>query len=806
MEPTKKNSLVSKMTLKEKVTLLSGDGDWTTHGIPVVGIFPVEMHDGPLGLRKPLNPEEIGDNPSASSVPATCFPAPCLSACAWDPSLIEEMGKCMAWETIDQKTNIILAPGVNIKRNPLCGRNFEYLSEDPLLAGKLGASLIFGIQSEGIGVSLKHFACNNQETRRLTCSSEVDERALREIYLKPFEIAVKEAQPWTVMCSYNLINGVFSSNNKWLLVDVLKKEWNFQGCVISDWGAVNDPVEAHANGLDLEMPCHQNRKAILIRAVKENQLPVEVLDDEVTRLTDLAKRAFAISFQTDSYDYSVSRKICNKVIEQSAVLAKNENNILPLASYSDCCVIGAFAKCPRYQGAGSSHVHPRNLVSFLDATKNALGDSNFLPFAKGYPSQSFEDPVSLLDEAVALASQYKTVLLFLGLRDEDESEGFDRKHMNLPGDQLKLFDAIYAKNQNIIVVLSTGSALELPFADKAQAILIAYLTGEAGGESINKLLSGKINPSGRLAETWPLVYNDVPSASFFPGTNNLSLYKESIFVGYRYYLTARKSVLYPFGFGLSYTSHEYSNLKLSAGSLKEKKKIKVSFSLANTGKVDGKEVIEVYISENNPKTLKPLRELKFFTKIDTLAGKTKKVSFEIPYSSFAHYDVVSHSEKVEGGQYNIEIGRSCQDIVLSAPITIVSDFVPVDRREISPSYYALRETGSLGVSDQEFEALMGRKISLDAFSGLPYNFNTSLGAISNTFIGSRIKTAVLKSYFNPEYTQEGNDNNAEMVLESPLRFALMVGIKEKIIMALIDWLNKHRFRAIWKLMFWRRKC
>jgi beta-glucosidase len=806
MEEAKKSDLISKLTLKEKVKLLSGDGDWRTFGVPVAGISPVEMHDGPFGLRKPHNDNEIGDNPSASSIPATCFPAPCLTACSWDPSLIEEMGKCLAWEAIDQKTNVILTPGVNIKRNPLCGRNFEYLSEDPLLAGKMGAGLILGIQSEGIGVSLKHFACNNQETRRLTCSSEVDERALREIYLKPFEIAVKEAKPWTVMCSYNLINGVFSSNNKWLLMDVLKKEWNFQGCVISDWGAVNDPVEAHANGLDLEMPCHQKRTAILAQAVKKNKLPIEVLDDEVRRLMELEKKAHSISFDADPYGYSVSHRICEKVIEQSAVLVKNENSVLPLASFDDCCVIGAFAKCPRFQGAGSSHVNPRNLVSFLDATKNVLGDSHFLPFAKGYPTKNSEDSVSLASEAVALVSQYKTVLLFLGLRDEDESEGFDRKHMRLPDAQIKLLEAIYSKNQNIIVILSTGSVVELPFADKVQAILITYLTGEAGGEALAKLLTGEVNPSGKLSETWPLTYNDVPSASFFPGTNNISLYKESIFVGYRYYLTAQKNVLYPFGFGLSYTAYQYSNLQLSADSLKEKEKIKVSFSLANIGKIAGREIVEAYISEINPKTFKPLRELKFFTKVGILAGRTKKVTFEIPYSAFAHYDSDSHREKVEGGQYRIEIGASCRDIVLSAPVTLVSDFVPIDHQETLPSYYDFRKTGLLSISDPEFEALMERKISRDAFSGMPYNFNSSLGEISNTFIGKRIKKAVLKSYLNPDYTQEGNDNAAEMVLESPLRFALMMGIHEKVIVALIDWLNKRRFRALWKLMFWRRKC
>ncbi len=806
MEETKKNRFVDELSLKEKVSLLSGDGDWNTHGIPTDGIFPVEMHDGPLGLRKPLDHNEIGDNPSASSAAATCFPAPCLTACSWDPALIEEMGKCVAWEAIDQKTNIVLAPGVNIKRNPLCGRNFEYFSEDPLLSGKLGASYILGVQSEGIGVSLKHFACNNQETNRLTCSSEVDERALRDLYLKPFEIAVKDAKPWTVMCSYNRINGVFASNDKWLLVDVLKKEWNFQGCVISDWGAVNDPIEAHANGLDLEMPCHQKRVRVLAQAVKKNKIPVAVLDDEVTRLTNLAKKAHSISFNTDPYGYSVSHKICEKVIEQSAVLAKNNNRILPLASYADCCVIGAFAKRPRYQGSGSSHVNPRNLVNFLDAVRNSSSASKDLPFAKGYPLKASEDPVSLSNEAVALASQYKTVILFLGLLDEGEAEGFDRKHMRLPDSQLNLFDAIYAKNQNIIVVLSTGSVVELPFADKAQAILIVYLPGEAGGEAIHKLLTGKVNPSGKLTESWPMKYEDVPSASFYPGTGNVALYKESVFVGYRYYLTAHKPVLFPFGFGLSYSSYDYSKLVLNANSIQEKGKLKVSFVLTNTGKTDGQEIVELYLSENNPKTFKPLRELKDFAKIDIKAGKSKNISFEIPYSSFAHYDVGTHSNKVEGGQYAIEIGRSCKDIALSSSVIVISDFVPLDHKEALPSYYAFLQTGSLAVSNQEFETLLGRNITVDTFLGQPYNLNSTLEEISNTFVGRKMKTWILKSYYNPEMSKEGNDNTAQMVLESPLRFAFMMGVKEKYIMALIDWLNKKRFSAIWKLMFWRRTC
>jgi beta-glucosidase len=803
---SKKNGAPS-VSLKDKLSLLSGDGDWRTHSLSKAKIEAVEMHDGPLGLRKPANSLTSGNDPSASSMPATCFPAPCLTACSWDPKLLSEMGKCMAAEAIDQETDVVLAPGVNIKRNPLCGRNFEYLSEDPYLAGKMAAGFIRGVQAEGVGASLKHFACNNQENRRFTYSAEVDERTLREIYLKPFEIAVKEARPWTVMCSYNRINGVYASENKWLLHDILRNEWGYDGCVISDWGAVLDPSVSDSAGLDLEMPCHSDRVPYLRRAMRRGLLPSDKVDAEARHVIALSQKAASKPEPKQKYDYSISAKICEKVILKSLILAKNHGRILPLSSYEDCCVIGGFAKTPRYQGSGSSRVNANHLMSFYDAANAAGPNGKPLPYAQGYPMKKGESADALCVDAVDLASQHKTVLLFLGIPDEWEAEGYDRVSMRLPKAQYDLFDAIYSQNTRIIVVLMTGSPVELPFYGKAEAFLVAYLTGQEGGSAIDEILRGKANPCGKLAETWPLRYSDVPSANFYQSQSDISLYKESLFVGYRYYLTAHRDVLYPFGHGLSYASYRYSNLHINRSEIGIDEVLKGSFSIKNTGKTKGEEIYQIYIRPLTPQIMKPFRELRSFGKVKLFAGRTKRQMFSLPYSAFSHFDPDKKSWEVEAGDYLIEIGSSSLNIKLQAKVHVDSSYAPIDQKAIYPSYFSFKREGSFAVTEEEFISMLGHLPSDDILrTGKCFNMNSPVGDLAKTFIGKKLISPEIEKAYNPDLPDEVNASRKAMMLQSPIRMAAVTDIGEKKAMAIVALSNKRLLSALLVFLFgWPRQ-
>jgi beta-glucosidase len=798
-------AIVSKLSLRQKVRLIYGDGDWHTHGLKKPVIAAVEMHDGPSGLRKPISDPKKGDLVGAS-IPSTCFPAPCLTACSWDPLLLEDMGENVAHECIAEKTDIILGPGVNIKRNPLCGRNFEYLSEDPLLAGKMAAGFINGVQSQGVGVSLKHFAANNQEYRRFNYSAEVDERALHEIYLRPFEIAIKDANPWTVMCSHNRINGVCSSDNDWLLKEILRKEWGYTGVVMSDWGATNDPVLSHNHGLDLEMPCHENRQHLLLKSVRKGTLKYADLNDEATRMVTLSLRAQTRPAQTKAFNSGIAHQSALEVAEKSIVLAKNCGDILPLKGLDNVCLIGALAKQFRYQGGGSSHVVPKNLVTLYGALNEGRETGKEIKYEPGYPLSEKENAKALLLSAVDLASTHQNVILCLGLPESYETEGFDRHDMCLPNEQYALVDALYSVNKNLIVVLLSGSPVELPFLDKIQALILAYLSGEAGGEALKKILLGEVNPSGKLAETWPIHYLDVANKEFYPGSGDVSPYKESVFVGYRYYCTAEKAVAFPFGHGLSYTEFKYSDFMVSKEQVKAGGILKVSMKITNAGKRDGEETVQLYVSARNGKVFKPKRELRAFSKVSVDAGKSKLVVFTVPYSAFSHYDMATKGFEVEGGQYLIEIGASCEDIRLSGFVEVLSSYQGVDKRPLLPSYYNLTRLGNFRVSDDEFEELLGHSMLVEHDRHhRPFTLNSTLEEISGTFIGKKMKTFVQKTSFVPERSQKENDDYFKMMMDSPLRMAGMAGLSEKKLLALLAMANGHPLKALFELQFGKRK-
>jgi beta-glucosidase len=797
--------IVAKMSLEEKASLLSGDGTWKIKGSAKYGFKPVIVHDGPCGLRKA--DEDAPDDASIGSLPATCFPSSCLLACSWDPALLEKVGQGIAYECIANQTDVILGPGVNIKRNPLCGRNFEYFSEDPLLAGKLAVGYINGVQKQGVGVSLKHFALNNQETHRFSYSAVCDSRAMREIYLKPFEIAVREAQPWTIMCSYNKINGCYSSDNEWLLTDILRKEWGFAGLVESDWGATNNSVYSHASGMDVEMPCYEKYAKPIARAIRKGQLSASRITEEAERVVALSLKCQHKIGPQNAFNEGMAFEVAKEAAEKSIVLLKNDGDLLPIGGLKGCCVIGALAKTPRYQGAGSSRVNPKKLVDFLSAANASRSSGNEIPFAMGYRLHDSDgDPKAMALEAVDLAHASKTVILFLGLPEEYEAEGFDRLNMLLPVEQIDLFNAIYKVNKNIVVVLSCGAPVELPFASQARSIVLGYLAGEATGPAIYDILTGVANPSGKLPETWPLHYNDVPSQSFYPLTGDNSLYKESIFVGYRYYLSAKRDVLYPFGFGLSYTSFAYSDLKVTPDVLTAKGQLSISFKITNTGKKEGEEVAELYIGSNSAKSLIPARELRFFTKINLKPGKSATVKTTISFSDFSHYDMIGERFEVEEGTYSIDVGSSSSNISLSAPVVVKSAYKVTDRRGQLSTYYNLPNKGFLLINDEEFEALLGYPIPVASRpKKQKYTLASSLRDISGTWIGKKVIGVAEKKIVAPGTTEQQKQQLMDMTLDAPLRFVTMMGLKVRVGVALADLANKRPLKAVFDYLFWHYK-
>lgn len=706
--PLKYAETIQKMTLEEKASLCSGHDYWHSEGVPSAGIPSVMLTDGPHGIRKRAEKTSEKSHSILKGAPAICYPTASATACSWDADLLYKMGQALGDECLKERISVLLGPGVNIKRSPLCGRNFEYFSEDPFLAGEMAAAFINGVQSKGIGTSIKHYAVNNQETRRMTVNAVVDERTLRELYLAPFETAVKKAQPWTVMCAYNRLNGVYCAENKWLLTDVLRRDFGFEGIVVTDWGAENDRVEGLLAGQELEMPFSggaNDRK--IAQAVRDGKISEGFLDQMVDRLIDLAKKSEKV-LGDYTYDAAAHHALAREIAGQCMVLLKNEGGLLPLKKNQRVALIGEMAKRPRYQGAGSSQINPTQLDCAYDTM---VQEGIAVDYAPGY-STDRKNKISddmLLSEAIAKAKGADVAVLFIGLTDEYETEGNDRKHMQLPPLHNRLVNEVSKVNPNVVVVLAGGAAFELPWADRVPAILHSHLCGQAGGSAAVDILFGDVNPCAKLAETYPMVLADVPSTNYFPGTVVSVEYREGIYVGYRYYDKANVGVRFPFGYGLSYTTFEYSDLALSAGSIKDTDTLTVSFQVKNTGGVDGAEIAQVYVADVDSTIYRAPKELKGFRKIFLKAGEEKTVSVTLDKRAFAYYNVALGDWHVESGEFKILVGASSRDIRLEGSVEVQSTVeaeIP-DYRASAPSYYS----GDLmHVPDAEFEAVLGHEI------------------------------------------------------------------------------------------------
>lgn len=659
--------LLQNLTLEEKAGLCSGLDFWHTKAVERLDIPSAMVSDGPHGLRKQdMHPDHMG---MGESIEAICFPTASAMACSFDRDLLYSVGDALGEECVAEDLAVLLGPGINMKRSPICGRNFEYYSEDPLLAGELAASFVNGVQSHGVGTSLKHFAANNQENRRMSVSAQVDERTLREIYLSAFETVIKKAQPWTVMCSYNRINGVYSSDNPWLLQDVLRNEWGFQGLVMTDWGAMNDRVTALKAGLDLEMPSsHGETDKQIVTAVRDGSLSEEVLDRAVTRVLTLVNQYLAHK-QNTSYDKEAHHNLARRTAEQSAVLLKN-NGILPLQDGQKVAIIGEFAQTARIQGGGSSHINCYRVESALDAiTQSSIQGTTY---AQGFRTDVDETDPKLLQEAIQIARDAEVAVIFAGLPDAFESEGFDRKHLNMPNCQNELIQKVCEVQPNTVIVLHSGSPVVMPWLDQVSAVLNMYLSGQASGGAAVNLLYGKCNPSGKLAETFPLRLEDNPSYLNFPGTRYQVNYQEGIFIGYRYYDKKRMDVLFPFGYGLSYTDFAYDNLRLSKQEATDIDTITVSVDVRNIGQKAGAEIVQLYVHNPDGEEIRPEKELRNFAKVFLEPGETKTVTMELNGRAFSYYHMGIHDWYAESGEYEILIGASSRDIRLRQSIQMSS--------------------------------------------------------------------------------------------------------------------------------------
>lgn len=697
--------ILAQMTLEEKASLCDGADFWHMKGMEKYDIPCIMVCDGPHGLRK-KDYSKKGDSLS-NSVPAISYPTAATTACSWDPELLYEMGVALGKKCLKEEVGVLLGPGINMKRSPLCGRNFEYFSEDPILAGELAAGFINGVQSMGVGTSLKHFCANSQETRRMTCDSVVDERALREIYLTAFEIAVKKAKPWTVMNSYNKINGMHGSENKHTQIEILRNEWGYDGVVVSDWGAVNDRVLGLKNGNDLEMPSSSGAGTQrIVDAVRSGALDEAVVNERALNVLNLIKKAADGSKANYAYNDADDQPFARKVAAQSMVLLKN-NGILPLKKNGKVAVIGELARTPRYQGAGSSHINPTQLDNALDELQK-IGYN--VEFAQGYELKQKKEKKNAehLQQAIEVARRCETVVLFIGLTDDYEAEGFDRTHMALPASHDRLVNEILKVNKNVVIVLAGGSPVEMPWNDGVAAILHSYLGGQAGAGAVADIISGAVNPCGKLSETYPVTYLDTPAKNNFPGNPASVEYRESIYIGYRYYEKANKAVRYPFGYGLSYTTFEYSDIKLDKTAMTENDILNVSFKVKNKGSVPGYEIAQLYVSDKESTIYRPVKELKAFKKVWLNPGETKEITLSLNKRAFAFYNVNINDWCVESGDFDILVGASSADIRLSATVNVSAPEVSIpDYSQHAPLYY----TGNVqSVPEEQFVAVLGREL------------------------------------------------------------------------------------------------
>ena len=768
--------LLKKLTLEEKCALLSGAETFKTRGMPEHGIPQIWLSDGPHGLRKQAGESDhLGLNPS---VPATCFPTAATVACSWDPALGEQIGQAMGEEAAVQEVAVLLGPGLNTKRSPLCGRNFEYFSEDPYLSGKMAASYVRGIQSNGISACPKHFAVNSQELRRMASDSVVDERTLRELYLTGFEIVVKEAKPKTIMSSYNLINGTYANENRHLLMDILRGEWGFDGAVVTDWGGSNDHALGVQNGSTLEMPAPGGDAVReLMQAVQSGKITEADVD---ARLDELLTLVFdthaAVQSHSRTFDADAHHALARRAAAESIVLLKNENDLLPLAEGAKVAVIGDFAQTPRYQGAGSSAVNSIKVDTFLDCLKESGLAS--VGFAPGFDRQGKPDAAKQA-EAVALAQKAEVVLLCLGLDEIKESEGLDRGDMRLADNQIELLKAVQQANPNTVVVLSAGASLETPWLKHCRTLVYGALGGQAGAGAMLDVLTGKVNPSGKLAETWVNAYADTPAKDNFAGPGRMVQYREGLYVGYRYYQTAGVPVAFPFGYGLSYTSFAYSNLQAASNG--------VTLTVTNTGKRAGAEIVQLYVAKPGAEVLRPAQELKGFAKVQLQPGESKTVTILLDDKAFRYWNTKTDSWEVEGGSYELRVGASSADIRLTAVVEVAGTGAPNPYAGKHLPHYTSGKVQS--VPDDEWATLLGRPVQQGK---VKIDRNMTLGELnhSRSPLGWLI-WLVLTALLNASYKRGKPDLNVLFQYNMPLRAlakmtsgAISMGMVDGIVMEL----------------------
>jgi beta-glucosidase len=774
--------IVQKLSLKEKIRLCSGVDFWSTEALPQFDLPAVMLSDGPHGLRCQKNSEDMLG--VYDSEPATCFPTASLTACSWDRELLGKIGGAIAEEARAYGVGVVLGPGVNIKRDPLCGRNFEYFSEDPVLAGQLSAAFIRSAQTTGVGTSLKHFALNNQEYKRFNGDSQVDDRTMREIYLAPFETAVKEGKPATVMSAYNKINGTHCSDSKLLLTDILREEWGFEGLVVTDWGGMNNRIAAMRAGCDLSMPGGSDyMEKELERAVLDGELLESDIDNCVLRVLKLMSESKPISEPTGSFDVESHHSLAKQAAMESAVLLKNADDILPLDTNANIALLGCMAEIPRYQGAGSSHINPTKLTSIRDSLPGTL-------YVPGYnPDGSTTE--TMLTEAANIAKAVEVAVVVVGLPDSYESEGFDRDTMKMPEGHLKLIDTVSVANPNTVIVLCSGSVVECPWADRVKAILYMGLSGQAGGEAIVDLLFGKSNPCGKLAESWPAVYEDCVTADNYRNLKNPQ-YREGIYVGYRYYDKAKVEVRWPFGFGLSYTHFSYSNLVID-GNL-------VTAEITNTGQAAGSEIVQLYIAPPQDGLYRPVKELKGFQKLFLQPGESRTVSFELCDRCFA---VWNEGWKIPSGDYEIQIGTNSRNILLSATVHKEGEEVAIPHWQSGSWYEAPFGTPS----QTQWEIMYGRVV-LDT---KPAKGNFTM---DSTILEMRDHSFVMRcmQYFAEKTIAKSfggkrdySNPNFKMLVassvDSPLRsMHINSGMKGGIFSGLLDMANGHFLRGLVKMI------
>lgn len=803
-------NLIEQMTLEEKASLCSGKDFWYLKGLERLDIPSIMVTDGPHGLRKQAG--ETAQVGLTDSVPATCFPTSSALAATWNRDLIYQVGEALAEECRAEKVGVILGPGVNIKRSPLCGRNFEYFSEDPYLSGEIAKSHIHGVQSRGIGTSLKHYSVNNQEYRRMVIDAIVDERALREIYLAGYEIAVKEAQPWTVMCAYNRVNGTYCAEHEYLMTRILKEEWGHAGLVVTDWGAMNDRVEGLKAGVELEMPgSPSGNDAKIAAAVQSGQLDEVVLDRAVERILAMVYKAEATLSENYVYDRDAHHALARRVAGEGAVLLKNDGSILPLADNTRIALIGRFAKSPRYQGAGSSLMNPTQLDNLYDEMIKLAGEEN-ISFEPGYTKEGDQADETLIQEAIAAAEAVEVVVICAGLTDMYEAEGLDRQHMKMPPGHDALIEALASVHNRVVVVLSNGSPVEMPWLHSVSGILEGYLGGQAGAGAIADILFGKTNPSGKLAETFPNRLEDNPSYHYFPGGPATVEYRESIYVGYRYYDTVLQDVLFSFGHGLSYTTFAYSDLQLSQRAISAADTLKVLLKVKNTGQVVGKEVIQFYVRDVESTVFRPVKELKGFSKVELQPGEETEVAIELNQRAFACYDTDLKDWHVESGTFEILVGASSRDIRLSANVEVTSirpAAAIADRDQLAVYYNFPKGTP---VRQKDFESLLGKPVPPNSGSqkGM-HTINTPIGDMTDSVFGRLLHNYVGKQMVKMMEGQEDTPNALlmeAMAIEGPLRTLLMAGdgsITREMLDGLIIMLNGHFFKGAAALINAARK-